>query len=328
MNESLWHLLCHTSEVEKDLSYLVVKYLDQEVVCYKQNGNIHVFKNFCPHRGSKLVTNTSGTWNGKCPYHGLEFSEETPVNGLSIGFNERSLNRLKLQQVKQTRCGNFIFFNFSDKAAPLEEQLGKVLFSHIEDISHKIETTLDLNEYQYDCRWEVAVENALEPLHLPEIHAESLNLLDLDGGKIVTDVGGLFFDHQIQNKRYRKSLEILKPKLSDSSFPSTYHSAYLYPFTFISSTYGLSFSIQTFFPTTSDFQTNFSSKLFAPKLQKEEYNNLFSSFFDSTIKTNRQVFEEDYIATKNTVNLKKHWLGPLAKSEEKIKWFRKKLGES
>ena len=107
-----------------------------------------------------------------------------------------------------------------------------------------------------------------------------------------------------------------------------YHSTYIYPFGFISSTYGLSFSIQTFFPTTERFVTNFSSKLFTVQLAKKEDSKLFSSFFDSTIKTNRQVFEEDFEATKNIVKINEYFLGPLAESEKKIKWFRKKIREN
>jgi phenylpropionate dioxygenase-like ring-hydroxylating dioxygenase large terminal subunit len=329
MNLDKWHLLCHISELQEDKSYISVKILDKEIVCLRQDGELQVFINCCPHKGSRLVSDSCGFWEGKCPYHGLQFKNLKPVNAEALGFSKKSIERLALNEVSNDRCGDFIFFNLS--ASPkisLKKQLGTVLNDHIFKISNQIDKLLDHNEYDYECRWEVAIENALEPLHLPEIHSNSLNLLDLDEGEIVTDEGGLVFDHQIQNQRYKKSLNILKPKISDQSFPSTYHSTYIYPYGFISSTFGLSFSIQTFFPSNEKFKTNFSSKIFSVKLAKEEHSFLFTSFFDSSIKTNRQVFKEDYLATKNTVKIENHLTGPLAGSEEKIKWFRRKIREN
>jgi hypothetical protein len=69
----------------------------------------------------------------------------------------------------------------------------------------------------------------------------------------------------------------------------------MFPFSMITSTFGYSYSVQNFFPSLRDENTtNFTSRLLTTKLSNEKYDQILSSFFESTININRTVFEEDH----------------------------------
>ena len=57
-----WHLLCHRKEVENNNDYLKIKTPNGDVVAFNDSGNIVVFDNICPHRGSLIfrAANTTG----------------------------------------------------------------------------------------------------------------------------------------------------------------------------------------------------------------------------------------------------------------------------
>jgi hypothetical protein len=63
----------------------------------------------------------------------------------------------------------------------------------------------------------------------------------------------------------------------------------------LSSTFGYSYSLQNFFPSACNKnETNFTSRLLTSKLSRENYSQIMESFFESTAKVNRKVFEEDH----------------------------------
>ena len=72
-----------------------------------------------------------------------------------------------------------------------------------------------------------------------------------------------------------------------------YWTAHIFPFAMLSSTHGYSYSLQSFFPAREANRTWFSSRLLASRI-KPGAETLLESFFASTAKVNRQVFEEDH----------------------------------
>ena len=101
MNLDKWHLLCHVSEVDKKQSFVSARIFDQEIICHNDDDELIIFKNFCPHRGFKLVDKSCGIWKGNCPYHGLQFKKLHATNAYKLGFNENSSKRLYLQKVNK-----------------------------------------------------------------------------------------------------------------------------------------------------------------------------------------------------------------------------------
>jgi hypothetical protein len=72
-------------------------------------------------------------------------------------------------------------------------------------------------------------------------------------------------------------------------------SLYIFPFTMISSTYGYSYSLQNFFPAPrGESRTRFTSRLYASNTLNGNATRVLDSFFESTVRMNRQVFDEDH----------------------------------
>lgn len=318
-----WHFACHISELEHENSFVNIKFHRTELFILKENNKYKAYENICMHRGSKLVQGDKGIWNKKCPYHGVIYENGIPINVDELGL-KKSKKRIHLIEFKIQSVGEFLFFTSYDNPKSFEEQYGIETFDHLKKISEIIENPLSDDSYTYDCRWEVAIENALEPLHLEEIHPETLNTLQLSKAKNREYDESIIWDHEVENKKIFRGLKKLK-KLFAHDFNECYHSSYLFPFFFISSTFGYSFSIQTFFPGSEKFETNFRSRVFSSKLKDEKNSVILKSFFKSTVEVNKRIFAEDAEICSNLVKKDPHFIGPIADTEEKILWFRKKL---
>lgn len=107
-----------------------------------------------------------------------------------------------------------------------------------------------------------------------------------------------------------------------------YTAIFIFPFSFISSTFGYTYSLQNFFPSREANRTHFTTRTFRSKLHNPDKNEaVISSFLNSIDSVNRQVFQEDYEICKRispdfpmdaTDNV-------LSSSEEKIIHFRQNI---
>ena len=104
-------------------------------------------------------------------------------------------------------------------------------------------------------------------------------------------------------------------KFFKHKFYDSYHSTYIFPFLFVSSTFGFSFSIQTFFPSNDKFKTHFRSRVYESKLVDKNKRSLLKNFFDSSLDINRLIFEEDAEICSKIVKTENHFIGPIADTE-------------
>lgn len=320
---SYWHFGAHENELSNEGDYIKFNLFDTEVVLYNDGLEIIAFDNMCPHRGAKFFIENRGNSIATCKYHGW-----TVANGKLHIPNRENYNKCPeyVNTYKITRCGLFIFFSVSPKETLLE-QLGDYIFSLVERISFECNNLIDINEYEFNSNAIIAVENALEPDHVSFVHRKTLFPLELNNME-----NNFYFKNSIvkfklgNEKIYRNLIRVAK--LFDSGEPlhDGYISIHLYPFGFISSTLGISYSIQNFFPKNEN-NCNFQSRLYFPTKKTSSSLAAVKYFIDSTIKINREIFEEDHeICKRIDFN---SWLklidGPLSSSEIKIKYFRENL---
>ena len=318
-----WSFICHELELEKNESYVNIDFFGKEVFAIREKSEIKVFENFCNHRGCKLVSGNSGYWDGVCPYHGLKFDDGKPTNTKDLGL-EKSQSRLHLNAYRVEKVGGFIFFTDNQSEIPLKEFLGEKTFLHLTQISSSLDTLISDEAYLYDCRLEVAIENALEPLHLESIHPNSLNELKLGLADNYFSDNSVIFTQDIGNEKTKRGLLKLK-RFFEFTFDEKYQSTFIFPSFFISSTFGFSFSVQTFYPSDDKFKTHFRSKIYTSKLFDKAKSKILEPFFESTISINKQIFKEDSEICSRVNKQEKHYIGPLAQTEEKLIWYRKKL---
>ena len=293
-----WHLIGHRNEFPNHGDFFKIKTIIGDVVVFNDFGQIKVFDNKCPHRGALIYSENIGTRPLTCQYHGWSYINGKVIVPNAFDFIECDIDQANLNLYKIEWCGDFVFFSVS----PLDDlytQLGDSA-EILENISFNINSNIDLNQYEYECYWPIAIENALEPYHISLIHPQSLDLLNLQKGKNIFLKNNSIWYSEIGNKRIHKQLTTLKHLFEIDYSYDGYMSLYLFPFSMISSTFGFSYSLQNFFPLTEDqTKTSFNSRLLIANTKSKEASQILSSFFDSTKMINQKVFEEDHFICRN-----------------------------
>lgn len=324
--ENYWHFGCHSDDLRNEGDYLLLKIGSQDVVLYHDGIEVIAFDNRCPHRGTRFFDSPGGNTKAVCKYHGWHFSKGKLVIPLQNELMPNSCTQPELNRFKTEWCGTFLFFSISPINS-LINQLGDELFSILESISFDCQQRRDINQYIYECPWQVSIENALEPQHLPYIHPKTLNRLNLINCKnrFWGANSGVYFD--IGDSVTQRGLERMGRFYDRGKYMHPgYMSLYLFPFSFISSTAGTSYSIQSFFPR-SENETWFISRLYSVILRDTRYVEPDIALINAAIEMNRLVFQEDQeICKRITYDA---WIGalnsPLYISEEKILAFRRQL---
>jgi phenylpropionate dioxygenase-like ring-hydroxylating dioxygenase large terminal subunit len=321
--ENFWHLGCHNYELATEGDYIKFQFLGRDVVLYNDGASIVAFDNICPHRGAKFFTENAGNSLAVCKYHGWTISKNLLIipSPENYSFCPETYGKYKIDY-----CGSFVFFAINPQKM-LIEQLTEPVFDYLEAVSFDSAYLADCNRYKYQSSAFVAVENALEPDHVPFIHRDTLYGLQL------ADCRNEFFGQNsvvkfnIGNLQVKKGLDRLS-KIFNTGLQrfDGYLSLHIYPFSFISSTCGYSYSLQNFFPL-SENESDFCSRLYFPDLIDEKKKDAASYLYESIAKVNRKVFSEDHEICRR-INFQT-WLkmfdGPLSISEEKLKNFRQNI---
>lgn len=289
MNE--WTLVGHRSELSERGSFVS---LPVGIAVYQTGSEIVAWDGLCPHRGSRLFKEPIGKQELVCPYHG--WTEDRIVAGAA--------------RLLTAFVGDFLFVGTG--AVSLEAQLG-ALKDLLETLSERIASRHDFMSFPIACDWRYAVENALEDVHVPHVHPESIGKLGLECVGMERYGRNSIAYYKVTDERTIESLQKIAPHLEQCE-PSAYMHALIYPYTCISSVGGLSYTITQYFPAESG--TKLWSRLFLPRMRQNPPDLAF--FFDSAAKFNRQVFQEDAKACERIGGPGRY----LGKGEDRIRWFR------
>jgi phenylpropionate dioxygenase-like ring-hydroxylating dioxygenase large terminal subunit len=289
--KNYWHLLCHRSEVENARDFVRFDIAGEELVVFNDGKDVIAFDNLCPHRGARIFDGASGNARFICQYHGWSFSKGTIFIADKPQFSHCDTAAARLNILKTAWVGDFLFVS----PAPLtdvETQLGDAL-PIVSAISATVEQRLDVNAYDYHCIWQIAIENALEPYHVSAIHPNSLNQLALTSGHNAYHGVNSIWYSEVGNSQTAKRLQKLARLFVLKYQHPGYINLFLFPFSMISSTFGLSYSVQNFFPSPYNDRCHFMSRLYRSAQKPGMNPTILESFFESTAQLNRQIFEED-----------------------------------
>jgi phenylpropionate dioxygenase-like ring-hydroxylating dioxygenase large terminal subunit len=318
-----WHLIGHDSECINNEDYIKFSTLFGDIVIYNDHGSLICFDNCCPHRGARIFNNDFGSQPFICSYHGWSYNRNQVYPTNPKDFLDCDIKNIKLNTFRLEKCGRFLFFAITPLKS-LEDQLGP-LFEDLEIISYNINTKKDNNIDIYNCHFGHSIENALEPYHINLVHKDSLGTLNLSAGKNYFYGVNSVWESDVKNERINKLLKTLKGNFDLSNIFEGYKSIYLYPFSMISSTYGLSYSLQNFFPLEIN-STKFYSRFYTTNLLSDKFKKSIDDFFQSSINMNRKIFEEDKQIC-NSINVE--WTPEPYKfmsiSEVKIKHFKNSI---
>ena len=290
---SYWHPIAHTSELQNDRDFIRFEIKDFEVLVINDKGNYVAFDNLCPHRGARFFTEDFGNKIVKCLYHGWSYSRgKVNVAGIKT-FQGCSIEHAALNEFKIEACGDLLFFAIEPKTT-LQAQLGPDVFALLHKVAGDIDERSDFNRYSFECDWPIALENALEPYHIPLIHTDTLATLELGVGVNEFYGENSIWYSPVENEKVAKRLKSLNRFFAATEPFQGYMSIFLFPFSMISSTYGYSYSIQSFFPGASPDAAFFTSRLYPVKNSEPRYKYMTSGFVQSSAEVNRKIFDEDH----------------------------------
>lgn len=182
-----WVYVGHDSQVPNAGDYFGTSIGTQPVLMVRHSdGQVYVLHNRCPHKGTRITTETCGN-TGKmfrCPYHAWSFRTDGSLLGVPLrkgyehaGF-DTSEAKQGLSQVKHVRnYRGFVFAKISDHGPDFEEFFGGSLSSidNMVDRSPvgRLEVAGGVLRYMHNCNWKMLVENQTDTCHPMVAHESS-----------------------------------------------------------------------------------------------------------------------------------------------------------
>ena len=222
-----WQLVCHISNIPKAGDYFTFEIFNERVFVIRgEDKNVRAFHNFCSHRGTKLIDETSGTCNRKitCPYHawGYDFNGnliKVPYEDQFIDFNK---NDHKLKSVEMEIFQGFIFVKLIESDVPSVNCQFAPYLDEIEQ--YKLNEMKPLGRITMRPRnvnWKQIADNYVDALHIPVAHPGLSGLVGKSYGVEVSPNNGYIHKMWGDGKNSRKNN--LSNKLYDKYLPYMDH---------------------------------------------------------------------------------------------------------
>ena len=180
----VWLMACRVEEVAKPGDYLIkdIPPLGISLIVVRgKDGAVRTFYNVCPHRGSKICWQESGSRDSatafRCPYHDFTYD----LDGRLIyvpdeeNFYDLDKDRLGLKPVTTDIWNGFIFIHLD--ASPresLRDYLGDIVTPledfPFEDRQYYFEYTAEIK-----ANWKILVASFLEGFHGHTFHAGNID---------------------------------------------------------------------------------------------------------------------------------------------------------
>ena len=160
-----------------------------------QEHNIRAFYNSCRHRGHELVSEPCNVGPSLvCPYHHWTYELNGRLRSAThfAGYRKHKHPQLDpdafgLKPIRTAVWHNWILINVDGEAPPIEDFVrplasyyADVDFSHITHFATVCRHPLGVN-------WKTAMENNIEPYHVPMVHPDTAGGQPFDNHRIIDD---------------------------------------------------------------------------------------------------------------------------------------------
>ena len=222
-----WQLVCHISNIPKAGDFFTFEIFNERVFVIRgEDKNVRAFHNFCSHRGTKLIDETSGTCKGKitCPYHawGYDFNGnliKVPYENQFIDFNK---NEHKLKSVEMEIFQGFIFVKLIESDVPT---VNSQFAPYLDEISqyklNEMEPLGRITMRPRNVNWKQIADNYVDALHIPVAHPGLSGLVGKSYGVEVSPNNGYIHKMWGDGKNSRENN--LSNKLYDKYLPYMDH---------------------------------------------------------------------------------------------------------
>ena len=286
-----WHLVAHRSELAEPGDFVRLDWAAGELVLHNDEGQIIAFDNVCPHRGGRYFVEDRGNARAICPYHGWAVRGGEVRVARREQFTACDLQKAVLNRFQTEWCGDFLFVGIAPVMS-LADQLA-AFCSPLSDISRDILGARDVYAIDFQANWRVGVENALEGYHVNSVHPQTLAPMALcDDADSYAGLNSAYHA-RIGHARTARGLEGLRRFFDLRAGFDGYCAYYLFPFAMVSSTFGYSYSMQTYFPAAEQHRSRFTTRLFAGRSALGA-ESVAETLLNAAAPFNRQVFDEDH----------------------------------
>jgi len=182
-----WVYVGHDSQVPIPGDYFGTTIGTQPVLLVRHtDGTVHVLYNRCPHKGTRITSETCGN-TGKffrCPYHAWSFKTDGSLLAIPLkkgyentGFEQSQAARgmTPVRHVRNYR--GFVFAKVNDGGLDFEEFFGDSLssFDNMIDRSPvgQLKVAGGVLRYMHNCNWKMLVENQTDTCHPMVAHESS-----------------------------------------------------------------------------------------------------------------------------------------------------------
>jgi len=184
----MWLCVGREEDIEKPGDFLTRTVGRESVIVVRDAASrINAFHNVCRHRGSRLVTEPSGSGlkNFLCPYHAWTYGLDGELRVAPHMEEARNFDRTQfgLNRVRLERWDGFLFINFSAGGPGLLEHLGEMAtkFSRFKMGGLRCGKRIS---YSVDTNWKMLCENYSECYHCALIHPELNKVSHYTSGEI------------------------------------------------------------------------------------------------------------------------------------------------
>ncbi|MGA7305112.1 MAG: aromatic ring-hydroxylating dioxygenase subunit alpha [Rhodothermales bacterium] len=180
-----WQLVARADQVAANGSVLETEVAGEPLLIIRdEEGELRAFYNVCRHRGGPIARCPGSRTMLQCRYHGWTYRLDGSLRGVPR-FNRAELFDKRdygLVPVKIDRWEDFLFVSLDDHVRPLREHFAGICERMypvaIGGLQFHSRVTYDMA-----CNWKVYVDNFLEGYHLPYVHPELCDILDLHAYK-------------------------------------------------------------------------------------------------------------------------------------------------
>ena len=286
-----WHLVAHRSELAEPGDFVRLDWAAGELLLHNDEGEVIAFDNVCPHRGGRFFVEDRGSARAICPYHGWSVRGGDVRVARREQFTACDLEKAVLNRYQTRWCGDFLFVGV-EPVMSLQAQLD-AFAGPLADISGDIAAPRDIYKIDFEANWRVGVENALEGYHVNSVHPQTLAPMALrDDADSYAGLNSAYHA-RVGHARTARGLEGLRRFFDLRAGFDGYCAYYLFPFAMVSSTFGYSYSMQTYFPAADARRSWFCTRLFASRATRGA-EGVSETLLNAAVPFNRQVFDEDH----------------------------------
>ncbi len=164
-----WYLVCRSEDLATKPIRLTR--LNQHMALWRDAaGRVHAVEDFCPHRGARLSMGHVVSEGLACWYHGLTVDGEGVVRAVPPVHECPMVGRKAIAAYPVREAVGAVFLYFSNGTS-----------GEIPELELPPELTSDewsgfLHAAEWNCHWTLPLENRLDPMHAPFLHAVSFTL--------------------------------------------------------------------------------------------------------------------------------------------------------